>query len=76
MIVREKKKKGRFLPYKSCYCRSLSKWAHFSMPRWEMKAIAWCLGITKDLLESATSYAVGNKSKWKGKQLAQMCQLQ
>jgi len=64
------------LSYKNCYSCSLSKWAHFRMSCWEMKAIAWCLGITKDLLESATSHSVGNKPKWKGKQLAQMCQLQ
>lgn len=64
------------LSYKNCYSSSLCKWAHFSMPCWEMKAIALFLGITKDILESATSHAVGNKSKWKGKQLAQMCQPQ
>jgi hypothetical protein len=33
------------------------------MSHWEVKAIALFLGITKDLLESATSHSVGNKSK-------------
>lgn len=74
-----RKKKAVFfqaLSYKNCSSCSLSKWTHFRMSCWEMKAIAWCLGITKDLLESATSHSVGNKPKWKGKQLAQTCQLQ
>ena len=74
-----RKKKAVFfqvLSSKNCYSRSLSKWAHFRMSCWEMKAVAWCLGITKDLLESATTHSVGNKPKWKGKQLAQKCQLQ
>lgn len=77
MIVRGKKAVFlQALSCKNCYSCSSHKWAHFSMSRWEMKAIALCLGITKDLVESATSHSVGNESKWKGRQLAQVCQLQ